>query len=282
MKKQLETADAPCFERNGSKMPLIGLGTFQSSGAVCRQAVKTAIDIGYRHVDTARMYENEREVGEGLKDSGVPRDQVFVTSKLQMGKLDPVGVQNSCDSSLRDMDIDYLDLLLIHWPESTVPLADTLGAMTELKRQGKIRQLGVSNFTVEWLTRAVAVCDDPIFCNQIEYHPYIEQESPIKVCREHGIAVVGYSPLARGRAAKDDRLAAIGKKYGKSPAQVALRWLVRQTDVIAIPKGSSEEHIRENIDLFNFDLDEVDIAAIGAFDRNQRLIDPDWAPEWDT
>lgn len=274
--------DIPCFHRDGAAIPVIGLGTFRSSGDACRRAVKTALDIGYRHLDTARMYENEEEVGKGMRDSGVPREQIFLTTKLQVGRLDPRGVRESCDNSLRALTTDYVDLLLIHWPEETVPLADTLGAMASLKHEGKIRQLGVSNFTVEWLNKALAATDVPIFCNQIEYHPYIDQGPPMKVCHDNGIAIVAYSPLARGKVLEDERLVEIGRKHGKSPAQVALRWLVRQTDVIAIPKGTSEAHIRENIDSFDFELDDDDMRAIGAFDRGQRLIDPDWAPNWDT
>jgi diketogulonate reductase-like aldo/keto reductase len=272
----------PCFEREGGAMPVLGIGTFQSSGDACRHAVSAALNIGYRQIDTARMYENEQEVGKGIKDSGVPRDQLFVTTKLQMGRLDPSGVRESCDNSLRELAMDYIDLLLIHWPEDAVPLADTLGAMAALKRDGKIRHLGVSNFTVKWIEKAEAATDEPLFCNQIEYHPYIAQGPPMKACHDRGIGIVAYSPLARGRVVKDERLSEIGRKHGKSPAQVALRWLVRQTDVVAIPKGTSETHIRENLDIFDFELDQDDMAAIGALGHGQRLIDPEWSPDWDT
>ncbi|MCF7838527.1 MAG: aldo/keto reductase [Candidatus Marinimicrobia bacterium] len=271
----------PCFARDGGAMPVLGLGTFQSGGADCRNAVRTALDTGYRHIDTAQMYENEQEIGKGIRDSSVPRDRIFLTTKLQMGQLDPDGVRASCANSLRALGTDYVDLLLIHWPEESVPLADTLGAMAALKQEGKIRHLGVSNFTVAWLEQALAVSEEPIFCNQIEYHPYIKQGPPMKVCHDHGLATVAYSPLARGQVLQDERLAEIGRKYGKSPAQIALRWLVRQTDVVAIPKGTSAAHIRENLDIFDFALDADDVASIGAFDHDQRLIDPEWAPRWD-
>lgn len=272
----------PCFERDGGAMPVLGLGTFQSRGEDCRRAVRAALDIGYRHIDTARMYENEEQVGKGIRDSEVPRDQIFLTTKLQVGRLDPVGVRESCENSLRALETDYVDLLLIHWPDESVPLADTLGAMSKLKHEGNIRHIGVSNFTVEWLNKALAATDEPVFCNQIEYHPYIKQYPPVNACHDHGIAIVAYSPLARGEVLKDERLSEIGRKHGKSSAQVALRWLVQQGDVIAIPKGTGETHIRENIEIFDFELDDEDIASIADGNCNKRLINPDWAPKWDT
>jgi 2,5-diketo-D-gluconate reductase B len=275
-------SEMPSFTREGQSMPVLGLGTFQSDGEACRQAVAAALAVGYRHIDTARMYKNEKEVGAGIRDSAVPRDQIFLTTKLQIGRLDPDGVHESCENSLRELDTPYVDLLLIHWPDDTVPLSDTLGAMAMLKKDGKIRNLGVSNFTVAWLEKALAAAEEPLFCNQIEYHPYIRQGPPMETCRANGMGVVAYSPLARGRVLKDERLADIGRKHGKGPTQVALRWIVDQSDVIAIPKATSEAHIRENLDIFDFDLDDDDLATIGAFQRDQRLINPDWAPEWDT
>lgn len=280
--KKNEAATMPTIERGAGKMPVLGVGTFQLKGDACRQAVKTALSLGYRHLDTARMYKNEKEVAAGIREAGVPREDFFLTTKLQMGQLDPDGVRQSCEDSLRDLETDYVDLLLIHWPDGAVPLEDTLGAMVALKKEGKIRDLGVSNFTVTWLQKALAATEEPIFCNQIEYHPYIQQGPPMQVCREQGIAVVAYSPLARGRAAKDEQLREIGKKYNKTAAQVALRWEVRQSGVAAIPKGSSEEHLRENLDIFDFELDHDDLAAIGSGAHNTRLIDPDFAPLWDT
>jgi diketogulonate reductase-like aldo/keto reductase len=282
MSEKKQPIDMPTFQRDGGSMPVIGLGTFQSKGDACRRAVKTAIDVGYRHIDTAHMYDNEDQVGKGVQDAGISRDQLFVTTKLQMGHLDPDGVKASCHNSLQALDMDYVDLLLIHWPEEGVPLPDTLGAMADLKKEGKIRHIGVSNFTVQWLQDAVQASDEKIFCNQIEYHPYILQGLPMKACHDAGIGVVAYSPLARGKVLQDETLVEIGKKYGKSPTQVALRWLVGQTDVIAIPKGTSEDHIRQNIDVFDFTLDEEDMTRIGAFAHDERLIDPKWAPMWDT
>jgi 2,5-diketo-D-gluconate reductase B len=272
--------EIPVFERDGGKMPVLGFGTFQSQGDVCRTAVKTALEIGYRHVDTANMYQNEESVGQGIKDSGVPRDDIFITSKLKMKHLDPDGVRASCENSLQVLDIECLNLLLIHWPEESVPLSDTLGAMAELKKEGKIRHLGVSNFTADWLNRAIEAVNEPIFCNQIEFHPFLTQDPTSELCRENGIGVTAYSPLARGQAVTDDRLKAIGRKYNKSAAQIALRWIVQQPGTIAIPKGTSKEHIRSNFDIFDFELHPDDVAQIDAFEKNRRLIDPDFAPRW--
>ena len=282
MKMAELNVEVPVFQRDGGRMPILGLGTYEMQGKTCRKAVAAAIGTGYRHIDTARMYENEEEVGQGIRDAGIDRGALFLTTKLQGGSLDAHGVHASCERSLKALKVEYLDLLLIHWPEEQTPLEETLGAMAELRGAGKIRHVGVSNFTVDWLEKAAAATDVPIFCNQIEYHPYIAQGPPQRFCREHDIAVVAYSPLARGRAAKDERLIEIGRHYDKTPAQVALRWLVRQTGVAAIPKGSSPEHIGDNLDVFDFDFTKEDLAAIAELEKDKRLIDPDQAPDWDT
>lgn len=276
------TVDMPRLQRDGGAMPVLGLGTYELTGPSCRKTVASALAMGYRHVDTARMYQNEKEVGQGIAESGLKRAEIFLTSKLEMGELDAKGVEDSCEKSLRALGTDYLDLLLIHWPEEDAPLAETIGAMEDLKRKGRIRHLGVSNFTVDWMKRAVAAAEQPIFCNQVEYHPYLSQRPLLDFCRELGIAIVAYSPLARGLVARDERLAGIGRKHGKSPAQVSLRWLIHQDGVIAIPKGGRNEHLRENLGIFDFELDAEDLAFIDTFEDDHRQIDPDWAPRWDT
>ena len=263
-------------------MPVLGFGTFQIKGEDCRNAVKIALRTGYRHIDTAQMYNNEQEVGKGIKDATVPRDKIFLTTKLKMGQLEPAGVRASCESSLLSLDTDYIDLLLIHWPEESVPLHETLEAMEHLKQEGKIRHLGVSNFTVAWLHLAMHATEEQIFCNQIEYHPYLDQTPPIEACRGAGIGVVAYSPLARGKVQRDETLFKIGQKHAKTPSQIALRWLIEQPGVIAIPKASSETHIRENFAIWDFELDKEDRNAINSLPKNNRLIDPDFAPTWDT
>lgn len=282
MSSENTVSEVPTFERDQDAMPVLGLGTFESTGDACRNAVRTAIEIGYRHLDTARMYENEKEVGEAIEESGVSREDLFITTKLQMGRLDPEGVRQACEESLRLLKSDYVDLLLIHWPETSMSLSDTLRTMARLRTEGKIRHLGVSNFTMTLVKKALAATDVPIFCNQVEYHPYLDQGPLLRLCRQHEMAVVAYSPLARGRVVRDERLVGIGEKYGKTPAQVALRWLVQQGNVAAIPKGTSEGHIRENMQIFDFELEKDDFDAVSAFEENRRLIDPNWAPEWDT
>jgi 2,5-diketo-D-gluconate reductase B len=275
------TQRIPFIERDGGRMPVIGLGTAELSGTQCREMVRTALETGYRHLDTARRYGNERAVGQGIKDSGVEREEIFLTTKLE-GNLNRDRVRESCGRSLDDLDTPYIDLLLIHWPEESMPLPDILEAMAELKDEGLIRHLGVSNFTVKLMEQAVAAINDSIFCNQVEYHPHIDQRPVLQFCRAHDMALVAYSPLARGRSVKDSKLAEIGRKYGKSATQAALRWLVSQKGVAAIPKGSSEQHIRDNLDIFDFELDRNDFDAICRLGGNMRLIDPDSSPKWDT
>lgn len=270
-----------CFRRNGSGMPVMGFGTFELQGDVCRHAVGWALAVGYRHLDTARMYENEEQVARGMADSGVPREDIFLTTKLQMGQLHADGVRTSLENSRQALNTDYVDLLLIHWPEEATSLEETLNAMAELQQSGKVRQIGVSNFPVKWLERAIEVSPVPIFCNQVEYHPYLDQTPVLEACRNHHMALVAYSPLARGHVSSDERLIEIGAKHNKTPAQIALRWLIGQSDVIAIPKSSSEQHIRQNIDVFDFELDRDDLAALELLQGDQRLIDPSFAPQWD-
>lgn len=263
------------------EIPALGLGTWQLSGDACRQTVRTALGLGYRHVDTARMYENESEVGRGIADSGVPRDEIFLTTKLEREHLDPVGVRESCSKSLSLLDTDHVDLLLIHWPEDDVPLEDTLGAMGELRDEGLTRHVGVSNFPVDWMRRAQLASPAPIFCNQVEYHAMLDQSVVLGHCREHAIPLVAYCPLAQGALSHHEVLAEIGRRHDRTAAQVALRWLVRQEGVVAIPKSSGRDHLRQNLDVFDFELDADDLAAIDSLPGDERRIDPPWSPDWD-
>jgi diketogulonate reductase-like aldo/keto reductase len=271
----------PAIERDGGAMPVLGLGTWQNDGVIGRRAVREAVDLGYRHIDTAQMYENEEEVGQAVKESGVHRNGLFITTKLAPGHLRPANVLSACDRSLKRLVTDYVDLLLIHWPDESVPLAETLAAMEELRKQGKVRHIGVSNFTVDLLKRVRAVTDVPIFCNQVEYHPYLDQSAVLSFCRDQGIAVVAYCPLAQGKVIDDRRLAEIGSHYDKTAAQVALRWLIGQEGVAAIPKATSKAHLEENLDVLDFSLTDAEAAMIAGFEKGERLIDPSWAPDWD-
>jgi 2,5-diketo-D-gluconate reductase B len=268
------------IERDGGAMPVIGLGTWQLEGVLGRRAVRSAIEMGYRHVDTAQMYENEEDVGQAMKESGVEREKLFVTTKLAIGNLNERSVRESCARSLERLITDYVDLLLIHWPDDAVPLEETLGVMVELKRSGQVKHVGVSNFPVDRLESAMKAVDVPIFCNQVEYHPYLDQERILSICRRNGIALTAYCPLARAKAAGDGRLAEIGSRYGKSAAQVALRWLIQQPGVAAIPKASGSAHLRENLDVFDFELTAEEVNLIDSIEKDHRLIDPEWAPTW--
>ncbi|MET0605009.1 MAG: aldo/keto reductase [Beijerinckiaceae bacterium] len=245
----------------GGRMPVIGLGTWQLSGDSCVKAVLTALKLGYRHVDTAEMYANEREVGEAIRASGIPRDEIFVTTKIWTNNFRADDARRAAEDSLRALGLAYVDLLLMHWPNSSVPLAETLGAMSDLQSEGKTRAIGVSNFPRGILTEAIAASSAPIACDQVRYHPGMSQDPLFDFARQKGVAITAYSPLGKGDLARDRTLGGIGAKYGKSAAQIALRWLVEQ-GVSAIPKASREANLRANIDIFDFSLDDEDRIAI--------------------
>ena len=262
-----------------STVPALGFGTFRMKGDECTEAVRTAIAAGYRHLDTAEIYENEEAVARGLRDAGVPREEIFLTTKAWMEDLSPAGVQRSLEASLRRLDTDYVDLWLIHWPNPVFPLRDTLAAMSELVVKGRVRHLGVSNFPAAQFDEAAAMAR--IVCNQVEYHPYLSQRPVLAAARSRGAFVTAYAPVAMGRVRDDAVLQRIGERYGKSAAQVTLRWLVQQSNVAAIPKASNPEHVRENAGIFDFALTDDEMSTIHALARGERLIDPEFAPDWD-
>ena len=264
----------------GFDIPLVGLGTWMLRGRECARLVEQAIRLGYRHIDTAQMYENEREVGEGVRASG-KRREVMVTTKIQPSLLAPRDVERSVRESLQRLHIDEIDLLLIHWPNPRVPLSETLGAMAKLKQAGLVRALGVSNFTVALLEEANKVSPKPLVCNQIEMHPFLDTSKVVAACKRHGMAVVAYSPIARGNSVDDDVLARIGRAHKKSAAQVSLRWLVQQ-GVVVIPRTSKVERLAENLAVFDFALSEIEMAEIGRLARRgERIVDWTWSPKWD-
>jgi 2,5-diketo-D-gluconate reductase B len=265
----------------GTKVPALGFGTWALSGRGCYEAVRAALSLGYRHIDTADMYGNETEVGRAIRDSGLARDSIFLTTKVPPGKLRARDAKRCCEESLRKLGLDQVDLLLIHWPNSAVPLGETLGAFAELRAAGKTRFIGVSNFPATMLREAVEQHGADLLCNQVEYHPYLPQRAVLQGARGYGMMVTAYSPVAKGRVARDAKLAAIGRKYGKSAVQVALRWLIEQPAVAAIPKAGPRDHIAANIDIFDFALAEEDRAAIAALGEGRRLVDfgdGDWDP----
>lgn len=271
-------------DMNGQPMPALGFGTFRLEGEACRRMVATAIDLGYRHIDTAQIYGNEAEVGAAIAASGIDRAALFVTTKLWVTNARRQDALSSTAASLDKLRTDYVDLLLIHWPRIEAPLAETLGAMAELKAQGRVRHIGVSNFTVPLMRQAAEEIGADIACNQVEYHPYLSQRPVLDYARTRGIAVTAYSPVARGRVADDPALAGIAARHGKTPSQVALRWLIEQPGVAAIPKTATPERAAENLSIFDFELTAEDMAAVDALARpDGRMTSPGHlAPQWDT
>jgi 2,5-diketo-D-gluconate reductase B len=268
-------------EANGAKIPAIGLGTWELRGRSCARLVEQALRLGYRHIDTAQVYENEREVGEGLRASGVIRDDVFVTTKVWTTHFAPNDLERSTKESLARLRLTEVDLLLLHWPNPQVPLSETLGALAHVKQLGMARHIGVSNFTVALIEAAVAACPEPLACDQVEYHPYLDQTKVLDACACHGLALVAYSPVAKGRIRSDQVLARIGQSHGKTAAQVCLRWLVQQ-NVAAIPRTSRIERLSENIDIFDFALSADEMRQIFEMrSARGRLTDFGFAPKWD-
>ena len=267
-------------EAKGFKIPIIGLGTWTLQGRDCARLVEQAIRVGYRHIDTAQMYDNERAVGEGVRASG-KRNEVMVTTKVQPSLLAPHDLERSVKQSLAQLRLDAIDLLLIHWPNPRVPLSETLGAMAKMKREGYTRAIGVSNFTVALLDEANQVSSEPLVCNQVECHPYLDQDKVIAACRKHGMAMVAYSPIARAQAKGDELLERIGKAHEKSAAQVCLRWLTQQ-GISVIPRTSRIERLAENLNTLDFDLSEAEMKEIAALARpGGRLVDWAYSPKWD-
>ncbi len=268
-------------EANGARIPAIGLGTWELRGRACARLVEQALRLGYRLIDTAQAYDNEREVGEALRASGVRRDDVFITTKVWTTHFAPNELERSTRESLARLRLGEVDLLLLHWPNPQIPLVETLGALARVKRLGMARHIGLSNFTVALIDQAVAACPEPLVCDQVEYHPYLDQTKVLAACRRHGMAVVAYSPVAKGRVKSDRALEQIGARYGKTAAQVCLRWLVQQ-NVAAIPRTSRIERLSENIDIFNFVLSDGEMHEIfGMGSAAGRLTDFGFAPKWD-
>jgi len=248
---------------NDARIPLIGLGTWDLRGKACARAVEEALRLGYRHVDTAAMYRNEEAVGEGLSASGVKRDEVFITTKVWSSDLRARDFERSAHDSLKNLKLDSVDLLLIHWPNPSIPLKETVAALCKMKRDGVARHVGVSNFNPALIEEAVKLSTEPLVDNQIELHPYNDQTKTIAASRKAGMAVTAYSPIARGRVKGDALLSRIGKAHGKSAAQVCLRYLVQQ-GIVVIPKTSRPERLKENSEIFDFALTPAEMKDIAA------------------
>jgi 2,5-diketo-D-gluconate reductase B len=249
----------------GENIPALGLGTWRLSGEQCARSVERALSMGYRHIDTAQMYGNEAEVGRAMKSSGVDRGDVFLVTKVWSSDFAHDALLDKTRDSLRKLGTDYVDLLLMHWPNPSVPVGETLGAMVELQEAGSVRHVGVSNFSPQQVEEAAEYAT--IFCNQVQYHPYRDQNELLEQAGAMDYLLTAYSPVAKGRAANDAILREIGATHDKTPAQVALRWLVQQDKVAAIPKASSEEHSRANLDIFDFELSDEEMQRIFALAR---------------
>jgi 2,5-diketo-D-gluconate reductase B len=266
----------------GMKMAKLGLGTYRLKGAECVTAVTGALERGYRHLDTAQMYGNEAEVGQALAESAVPRADIHVTTKVWWDNLAPDAMRRSLDASLGMLRVSYLDLFMIHWPASGMDLGASLAQMVRFKEEGLIRAIGVCNFPTALLREAVEVIGAPIAAHQFEYHVLINQKTLVDYTRALGLAVVAYCPLAQGRLADYPALDAIGAKHGVTGAQVALQWLLEQDSVAAIPKAGREASQLANLGALAVTLDDADRAVIAALPKDQRFVNPGFAPAWDS
>ena len=267
----------------GVKVPALGFGTWQITGDACREAVADALDIGYRHIDTAQIYGNEAEVGQALEESGVPRGEVFLTTKVWNDRIGREAILDSVDESLEKLRVDEVDLLLVHWPiQELRSIEETVDVFAEIQESGKARAIGVSNFEPSHVAQAVSRA--PIFANQVEYHPLLGQGPLLGLAAEHDFMLTAYSPLARFSAdlfAEGGVVESIAAQCGRSPAQVVLRWFMEQDRVSAIPKASSHGHRKQNFEIFDFQLSTEQVAAIDALDAGRRMITPKWSPaEW--
>ena len=265
----------------GLAIPLIGLGTWDLDQKKCSRVVSEALDLGYRHIDAAAMYENESQVGAGIIDSKIDREELFLTTKINTTSWTPSGgsgplLQNkniiqSFEKSLLDLKTDYVDLLLIHWPRFETNLADMLEIMYEIKDSQKAKEIGVANFNSNLLKECVNFGFNDLFCNQIEYHPFLSQSKILDTMKSLDIIPVAYCPICRGDVAKDDVIINLSDKYNKTPAQIALRWIIQQ-NAVAIPKTANSDRLKENIDIYDFHIDESDMGQIYNLSRNQRLV----------
>ncbi|NEP16202.1 MAG: aldo/keto reductase [Leptolyngbya sp. SIO4C1] len=268
--------------RNNFSMPALGFGTYQLEGQTAQEMIQTALKIGYRHIDTAQIYGNEAEVGASIEAADVARDEIFLTTKVWVDRFSRERLAPSVEESLRKLRTDYVDLLLLHWPNPAVPLAETLDVLMQVKAAGQARQIGVSNFTTQLMQEAATICGKgTLVNNQVEYHPYLWQGSVIEQANQLGMTVTAYRPVAKGKIFKDETLRQIAEQHGKTTAQVALRWIIQQ-GIAAIPRTSQPEHAEQNFDIFDFELSADEMARIDALRGDGRLVSPDsLAPEWD-
>jgi 2,5-diketo-D-gluconate reductase B len=277
---------APTLPAGAANIPAVGLGTSNLGGGgdgVTGETVATALKLGYRHIDTAWKYGSERAVGEGMRASGVPRSEIFLCTKVSHEYLRAADFDRSVDESLANLGVDYVDLLLVHWPNAEIPLKETMGALAKAKRDGLTRHIGVANFNIALLDQAIALCPEPLVNLQGEAHPYIDTTKIVDACRARSMVFTAYCPLGRGRLFSDPVLAEIAKGKGRTVAQVALRWLIQRGNIAPIPRSSNPARLAENLDVFGFTLSEDEMRRIGALKRaDGRIANPAGrAPVWD-
>lgn len=262
------------FSGEAGAIPALGFGTSPMTGGLSAETVLAALKAGYRHIDTARKYGSERAVGEAMRASGLARQEIFLTTKVSHENLRPNDFVRSVDESLAALEVGYVDLLLVHWPNPQIAVAEYMPALAKAKREGLARHIGVANFNIALLDEAMRLCPEPIVALQAEYHPYLDQSKLLAAVRRHGLVFIAYCPLARGRLFADPVLADIAKKHGRNIAQIALRWLVQQ-NVAAIPFSSKPQRIAENFNVFDFELSDADMQRIAALARgNGRVANP--------
>nr|WP_321111800.1 aldo/keto reductase [Halorussus salinisoli] len=260
-------------------MPRLGLGTWENTdGETCAESVRQALETGYRHIDTAQAYDNEEYVGEGIASADVDRDEVFLATKIWTSNLAYDDVIHTAKESLDKLGVDYVDLLYVHWPANEYDPEDTLPAFDQLYDDGLIENVGVSNFEPRHLDEAQEILDAPVFANQVEMHPMLPQDELVEYGRENDMNLVAYSPLARGQVFDVPEIREVAEKHDVSAAQVSLAWLLQRDGVAAIPKASSEDHIRDNWGALDLELDDEDVEKIESIDRRERQVDPDFGP----
>ncbi|WP_367105534.1 aldo/keto reductase [uncultured Psychrobacter sp.] len=268
-----------------ANIPVLGLGTWQSTGQDCIDVVSQALKMGYEHIDTAQAYDNEKEVGQGIKQSGVSRDKFFLTTKIFPDdmKFEPEKLQAAAKRSLENLDTDYVDLLLLHWPDDRVPLSETIPALCELQKQGLTRHIGVSNFNIANITEAKKYADVPIVVNQVEFHPFIKQNTLQTFLNNHHILLEAYSPLARGDVFDNETIKEIAEKHNVTPAQISLAWILSDKNRVAIPKTSNPDHLQGNLDAMKVELNADELKKISNLARSdgRKIEHPDYSPEWD-
>jgi 2,5-diketo-D-gluconate reductase B len=278
----MDVSGSHVIESHGARIPVLGFGTMTLKEDVCVQLVEAALRLGYRHLDTAQMYGNEREVGSGMRSSGLKREDIFLTTKVWFTRLAAGDFERSVDESLERLALPWVDLLMIHWPNAQLPLPESIAALCKMKKTGIAKHIGIANFNIAMIEEAVKVASEPIAVLQIETHPYLDQSKVIAAARRHGMAIVGYCPLARGKVPADPTLQRIGKAHGKTPAQAALRFLMQQ-QIIPIPRTSKRERLAENLGSLDFTLSEAEMAEIAKLKRqDSRIVSPPQAPKWDT